>query len=81
MTSSDSYDFDFILSDDVLEPLEVPCSDCAVVWGLYTDLTYELSSRPLQYQHDVSVRWDCHNNRRRACRGNIDLLNKLNNSK
>lgn len=75
------YDFDFILSDPILEPADKPCSDCAVVCGLYTELTHELAKTPLQYQHDISIRWDCHNNRSRACRGNIDLLKQLNDSK
>ncbi len=74
----DEYDFDFILSDPILEPAEKPCHDCAVICGLYEQLTHELSTKPLQYQHDIAIRWDCHNDRSKACRGNIDLLNQLN---
>ena len=79
-TIKDEYDFDFILSASILEPLQKPCHDCAVVCGLYTELTHELAKKSLQYQHDISIRWDCHNHRTRACRGNIDLLKQLNNN-
>ncbi len=77
----DEYDFDFILSNPPLESANKPCHNCAVVCGLYTELTHELADKPLQYQEDISVRWYCHNDTTKACRGNINLLKQLNSNK
>ena len=77
----EDYDFSYALLGHVLEPLEKPCSDCAVVCGYYKEYSEILSKRDIAYQHEVSIRWDCHNDRRRACRGNIDMLKELNKDK
>jgi hypothetical protein len=59
-----------------LAPLDKPCKDCAVTCGLYTWMTKSLSKQPEDIQDAVSMRWDCHNDTRRACTGNINMLLK-----
>lgn len=57
-----------------LVPLESPCDDCAVTGGLYTEISEALAEQPLSVQRAISEKWDCHDHRDRACRGNINLL-------
>ena len=57
-----------------LKPLGKPCHDCAVVWGLYSEISDALAKQPPEIIEACSVRWFCHNNPSRACRGNIDRL-------
>jgi hypothetical protein len=54
-----------------------PCGDCAVVHGLYSEITEALAREPADVQEAVSCRWFCHQTPNRACRGNRDLLAKL----
>ena len=63
----------------VLEPLPVPCHDCAVATGFYSEFTLLLSKLEPDFQAKIAADWDCHNACNRACRGNIDLLKQLNN--
>jgi hypothetical protein len=51
-----------------------PCHDCAVVCQFYEELSASLAKQPSDIQREVSERWFCHNNPRRACRGNLDYL-------
>src|SRR3546814_614913 len=60
-----------------LKPLGKPCHDCAVVWGLYSELTDELSEQPEHIVEAVSARWFCHNHPNRACAGNIERIAAL----
>lgn len=61
---------------DPMEPLGKPCHDCAVTCGLYSELSDELATLPPEIIKAVSLRWWCHNNHGRACRGNIDRLDR-----
>lgn len=59
-----------------LEPMDKPCHDCAVVCGLYTEISDALKNEPACIQEFISKRWFCHNHRNRACKGNIDNLRR-----
>jgi hypothetical protein len=61
---------------DALRPLGKPCHDCAVVCGLYSEISDSLAEQPEAIRAAVSERWFCHNHPNRACRGNIDRLNR-----
>lgn len=60
-----------------LSPLGRPCHDCAVTCGFYRPYTELLAQQPKHIQEEASLRWHCHNNPNRACRGNINLLLEL----
>lgn len=60
------------------EPLDRPCEDCAVTCGFYAPYTESLALETEEIQRKVSERWFCHLHHNRACRGNINLLEKLN---
>jgi hypothetical protein len=62
-----------------LKPLGRPCHDCAVVDGFYQGHSDELKLKPIEDQIDASLKWFCHNNVNRACRGNINNLGLANN--
>lgn len=55
-----------------LLPMAKPCHDCAVVCGFYEPMAAALRLLPQAEQEFHSLRWFCHNNPNRACRGNID---------
>lgn len=57
-----------------LKPLGRPCYDCAVTFGLYTEISDALGLQPAEVIAAASVRWSCHNHPNRACRGNIDRI-------
>jgi hypothetical protein len=57
-----------------LELLDRPCEDCAVTCGFYLPYSQDLSKEPKEIQLQVSKRWFCHNDRRKACRGNWNYL-------
>lgn len=60
--------------------LDKPClgedgrPDCAVVCGLYTEISDALKEESLEVQEAMSKGWFCHNHRGNACRGNADRL-------
>lgn len=58
----------------VVQALGRPCHDCAVVFGLYKEISDALARQPEDVREAVSCRWTCHNHTDRACRGNIDNL-------
>jgi hypothetical protein len=62
----------------VLFPQRKPCKDCAVVCGLYSEISKSLALEPAEIREFLTARWFCHNNRRRACAGNVQLIKALN---
>ena len=77
MNSCTTYFRDMIVRDRLrpqLLPRSEPCSDCAVVCGLYTEFSDALKLEPPDIQKAISDKWFCHNNSTRACRGNINNL-------
>lgn len=63
-----------------LVPLKKRCHDCAVTCGFYEPFAQALSrltEKEIEYH---SKRWFCHNNRQRACAGNIDYQKKIKDS-
>lgn len=66
----------FIRRESDSSPLEIrdaPCSDCAVLYGMYAPFSAALSRCSPSTQAFVSVRWWCHSGGG-ACRGNIEYL-------
>lgn len=61
-----------------LTSLQRPCDDCAVVYGLYKDLSDELKTMDLRIKTEVSKRWFCHNHRNKSCAGNWENAFDLN---
>lgn len=59
-----------------LKPLGKPCHDCAVTCGFYLPYAEALAKLPRDFQRNIAARWFCHNHPNRACRGNIDFLDK-----
>lgn len=57
-----------------LKPMPAPCPDCAVKCGLYSEISDALRDQPQNVQREISLKWFCHSNRRRACRGNIENI-------
>lgn len=58
---------------------DMPCkrtgkTDCAVTCGFYTEYSESLSKEPVLTQLAISQRWFCHNDSRKACKGNADYL-------
>jgi len=76
---SDEY-FENMINRDkdfpVLQPLEKPCHDCAVTCGFYLPLSEELKTKSKLIQKKVSEKWYCHNNSKKACRGNWNYIFK-----
>lgn len=70
---ADGY-WDIHLKGPPIKPLAKPCGDCAVECGFYSPVTDALALEPRKVQVEVSLRWYCHNNPRRACRGNWNRL-------
>ena len=60
-----------------LPPRDKPCGDCAVTGGLYTEISCALAEQPEDVQRAVSDHWFCHDDRNKACRGNINTLATL----
>lgn len=60
--------------------LDKPCvdadgrPDCAVVCGLYTEISDALKLEDKDVQKAMSKTWFCHNHRGKACRGNANRL-------
>lgn len=50
-----------------------PCHDCAVECGFYQDYSDSLKLLSDDIRLEVSKKWFCHNNRRRACKGNAEI--------
>jgi hypothetical protein len=69
--------FEQVYRDDLLRPplvaLKKPCHDCAVVCGLYTEISEALTRESDEVRRVVSSRWFCHNHRDKACRGNLNI--------
>lgn len=61
-----------------LVPLPKPCRDCAVEDGLYREISDALADQPEHIRTPAALRWWCHNNGKRACRGNIDNIARIN---
>lgn len=62
------------LNRPALRPLGRACHDCAVVCGLYSEFSDILATLDAPLVRASALRWFCHNNPGRACRGNIDRL-------
>jgi len=57
-----------------LKPMDEPCSDCPVVFGMYQPFSEKLALLPKPDQLKASEKWFCHTDHRRACRGNWNFL-------
>lgn len=71
-----SIEYDNKLGIKPLKPLGKPCKDCAVLCGLYHEISDALKNESEEIQKLVSERWFCHNNPNRSCQGNLDHLLK-----
>lgn len=56
-----------------LRSRQVPCSDCAIVTGFYTEIAERLRQQPDPVRVACSKRWFCHTTRDRSCKGNWDF--------
>lgn len=59
-----------------LNPLGKPCHDCAVECNFYKEFSDALAQQPEHIIREASARWFCHNQRDRACRGNINNIER-----
>lgn len=75
MSFSDKAFWDKRLNDDrpTLKIRKKPCNDCAVVHGLYTEISEGLSQQSREVKEHISKRWFCHDSPNLACKGNADM--------
>lgn len=62
---------------EAVEPLRKSCHDCAVTSEYYLEHAECLSRLTPEEIKYHSFRWFCHNNRNRACAGNIEYQEKV----
>ncbi len=59
---------------EALKPLGKPCHECAVTNGFYREISDALARQPEPIKTQAALRWWCHCNAGRACRGNLDNI-------
>ena len=74
---SDGYWAAKAINGPALKPLQRPCHDCAVVYGMYRPFSDDLSKQPSDIIEACTARWFCHNKTSRACAGNIEHIASL----
>ena len=56
-----------------LKRRDKPCSDCAVIHGLYKEIAEALKKEPDEMRKFISERWFCHDKSNSSCEGNWQI--------